>query len=438
MKTEETIYDSNKAAQLDSMQGNKKDAKPSSSAGVWKEAAVGGGVGILFGTASTLLTGAATPDGNEHTQHPLVDEHIAVATCVDDDMSFAQAFAAARAEVGPGGAFEWHGNLYNTYTAEEWNSLSGEDRSEFNSHFAWAAAGEDSAGQDTLYADVADKSLAVATCVDDSMSFSQAFAAARAEVGSGGVFEWHGNLYNTFTAEEWSHMSAGERADFSSELASTSIPSGSSHSSATGSHWHPTQHSQNTPADPPVRVLSYETVTLEDGSLTDVAVVEIDGRETVFFDVDRDGIADVMAVDLNQDGQLDINEMVDIEDESLAMQPFQQDTSGHSPQDELQMTVLSYETVTTEDGSQVDVVTVDVEGRDGVIVDVDRDGTADVMVVDVNQNGQVEDEEVFDISEEHLAMEIFQPENPMGDDSLLALRGEGPDYINTANVDGYV
>lgn len=36
----------------------------------------------------------------------------------------------------------------------------------------------------------------------DTMSFSDAFAAAREEMGAGGLFEWHGQTYNTFRADE--------------------------------------------------------------------------------------------------------------------------------------------------------------------------------------------------------------------------------------------
>ncbi len=38
--------------------------------------------------------------------------------------------------------------------------------------------------------------------VTDDMSFSEAFASARAELGAGGVFEWNGQLYGTFYATE--------------------------------------------------------------------------------------------------------------------------------------------------------------------------------------------------------------------------------------------
>lgn len=50
---------------------------------------------------------------------------------IDTGLSFGDAFAAAREEVGPGGVFLWHGGVYNTYTAEEWNAMSQAERNAF-------------------------------------------------------------------------------------------------------------------------------------------------------------------------------------------------------------------------------------------------------------------------------------------------------------------
>ncbi len=38
---------------------------------------------------------------------------------VNDDMSFEEAFVAARAELGPGGLFAWHGQIYATFYGSE-------------------------------------------------------------------------------------------------------------------------------------------------------------------------------------------------------------------------------------------------------------------------------------------------------------------------------
>lgn len=52
--------------------------------------------------------------------------------------------------------------------------------------------------------------MKVATGVDDSMSFNEAFAAAREEVGAGGIFVWHGKPYGTYYKDEWEAMSPEE------------------------------------------------------------------------------------------------------------------------------------------------------------------------------------------------------------------------------------
>lgn len=49
---------------------------------------------------------------------------------VDAD-NFGDAFAQARAQVGPGGAFEYNGKIYSTYIAEEWDAMSAEERTDY-------------------------------------------------------------------------------------------------------------------------------------------------------------------------------------------------------------------------------------------------------------------------------------------------------------------
>ena len=68
----------------------------------------------------------------------LADSDIAVSHSNNDHLSFDEAFAAARAEVGGNGVFKWHGGYYGTYHAEEWDALSDEFKQQFNNH-NWAA-----------------------------------------------------------------------------------------------------------------------------------------------------------------------------------------------------------------------------------------------------------------------------------------------------------
>jgi hypothetical protein len=80
---------------------------------------------------------APIPSGPDHFDGTAVP----FAESANDDMTFGQAFAASRQEVGPGGVFEWHGGVYHTYYANEWEGFSDEYRHEF-SHYPYQAPAE--------------------------------------------------------------------------------------------------------------------------------------------------------------------------------------------------------------------------------------------------------------------------------------------------------
>ncbi len=155
MNEENTILDRNEETVLGGsgagagrqvMDGNAE--APANKGGAWRKVAIGGVTGIALGAGATFLTGATMDrgeDGSEdgdaqapESRNPVVDDSIPFATSVDDGMAFKEAFGAARAEVGTGGVFEWHGRLYNTFTAEEWDRMSDGDRAEYASHFDWS------------------------------------------------------------------------------------------------------------------------------------------------------------------------------------------------------------------------------------------------------------------------------------------------------------
>ena len=125
---EETIFQP-KAANAGQADSKKKE-------GAWKHVTLGGVSGILMG-AGLLYAGQAI--ARPATEEPTTEEGAEASTGNQelqvahqhDGMSFSEAFAAARAEVGPGGVFHWHGGIYNTYTAEEWNAMTPEQKNEF-------------------------------------------------------------------------------------------------------------------------------------------------------------------------------------------------------------------------------------------------------------------------------------------------------------------
>lgn len=100
----------------------------------------GGGFYHLFG----IISRNHSPDESDEVTYSSMnaslksDDIIEVETdldvmTVEENISFSEAFAQARAEYGPGGFFEWKGNGYNTYYKEELESLS--DKNEFYDSF---------------------------------------------------------------------------------------------------------------------------------------------------------------------------------------------------------------------------------------------------------------------------------------------------------------
>lgn len=243
----------------------------------WKQAAAGAASGLLVGSLSTVLMGMTMPDadgegsgkpvaagGNtqqgELSQPDWVDDKVQVATSVSDDMSFGEAFAAARNEVGAGGVFEWHGQIYNTYTAEEWNNMTAEERAEFSDHFNWSQI--DHSESDVAQYSATASSDVQATVTDDDIEV---------------VSVTHNE--NAQTAE----VQTAEYAEAGAE-------------------------------DYDVEVLG---VVHEDGM--NIGGVTVGGEEVILVDVDGDLTFDFMAADANGNNMVDEGELVDIQSENLTV-----------------------------------------------------------------------------------------------------------------------
>lgn len=172
----------------------------------------------------------------------------------------------------------------------------------------------------------------VASGVNDNMSFNEAFAAARSEVGAGGCFVWHGNVYGTYYASEWNAMSPSQRDEFVGQT--TGVDTSHSHATyahhSTGSQTHTEQHA--TPEkeevgeeDMAVEILGVEQVQHEDGSVSNIGAASINGQAVYFIDVDgQDGEFELMATDINANGNLEENEIIDISDQHMQVSQFQE------------------------------------------------------------------------------------------------------------------
>lgn len=179
--------------------------------------------------------------------------------------------------------------------------------------------------------------------VDDNASFSQAFADARAQVGPGGVFEWHGRVYGTYYKDEWDNMTAEQKHEYQASIDYKDVISDESmaqHLNDMAQHNathhdsnvnHTSYNTQETIAKPETpndsQDISSEDVDVQvlevgrtdingDGIPENAAVLEVNGHEVLIVDIDQDGIADAALCDVDNDGQVEI---ADLSGENMSM-----------------------------------------------------------------------------------------------------------------------
>ena len=71
------------------------------------------------------------PEEANNESTGLFDEGLSGTMQADDSLSFGEAFANARQQLGASGIFKWHGKLYGTMYKDEWDNLSDEDRQQY-------------------------------------------------------------------------------------------------------------------------------------------------------------------------------------------------------------------------------------------------------------------------------------------------------------------
>lgn len=283
MNSEDTILNQqqndNEETLLNTGQSTPKE-QPAKKDSSWKHVTIGGISGILLGGASTLFTSSsnATNDSDapshgsqsttSHESTPISPdssisvEGLPIAT-VSDDMSFSEAFAAARQEVGPGGVFEWHGGVYGTYYANEWNDMTPEQRAEFGSRVSYGTSGTE-------------------------------------------------NHETVEHVTEESHNTAEHHHEAAAATATTEEPEVIN-----------VEH-ENTHIEDEVQIVGISDETMDDGSMVTIGQLEINGQEVYVVDVDHNGTFDIMGADINGDGIISENEIYDIQDQGLQVDDMQQ------------------------------------------------------------------------------------------------------------------
>ncbi|MCM1451986.1 MAG: hypothetical protein NC102_06990 [Clostridium sp.] len=172
--------------------------------------------------------------------------------------------------------------------------------------------------------------MQMATSVNDDMSFSEAFAAARAEVHAGGMFEWHGQVYGTYYGDEWDSLSPDQQSAFTagtSEVASehrAEAPSEVEVATVTeeeiGGMSPLTPEEEAETGTEEVAEVKIDRIDYDPENEVSTAYVTVDDTEVIMADIDNDGVFDVMFIDENNDGLVAENEVYDISDENITVQ----------------------------------------------------------------------------------------------------------------------
>ena len=214
---------------------------------------------------SVPVTATPQPAPNPEEVLLATDEGVRIAQ-VNDDASFSQAFADARAQVGPGGAFEWRGHVYSTYYEEEWNNMSAEERANYQSKIDYeTVAGEPTPSKPTS-----------TTSTEEVAEVKPEVEAAPAET----------------TNAEPAMAANTEMVDEQSQQGG-------------------------------IKVLGVEAVVDPQGNPMTVAAIEIDNDQALLVDVDNNGMMDVIMVDENNDGQISENEIYDASEAQIATADLQ-------------------------------------------------------------------------------------------------------------------
>ncbi len=387
---------------------------------------VAGGAGI-----GILSMGFMPSTSDIHREDPeapiLVPDEPQQAVSVNDNMSYDQAWEAARAEVGPGGFFVWRGQEFSTYSQEEWQNLDAEDQKEFTQNMHNEHMENEKLHQEEPPAVVVHDTAPEAHGVSDDMSFQDAFAVARQEVGPGGVFEWHGKQYNTYYKEEWDHMTEEDRHEF---VASYQHESPHETIQQASVEQVPEAEIVYNQAD---TLIKEEQMTLDNGEQVRVGYFQQEDKVVIKVDIDNNNQYDYIVdtdthqlIGLNGNQDVDLNQLTHANTDA---QPIMSET----------MQIEGYDAL----------VTAYSDGHQEAQVDIDGDGTYDTKLsIDTQGHVEMYDNNGLLIAEQDININdpIYpDPEpiiyNDIDQDLIndqLVQNEFGDDFNNDANVSGWM
>ncbi len=246
----------------------------------WKPVTIGGLTGILMGAGAMYGVQAIASGSNEVASS--AEDGLKVAT-VDDSMSFSQAFAAAREQVGAGGVFTWHGNIFNTYTAAEWKAMSNDDKHQF----------AEQVKPQISASDIDTHQLVAHVAPEENVNVQEE---------------------PSISVEVEDEPLPDATLEYASEAQKT--PNGDL-------TWDDITNNED------VRIIGFKDVEIGRGRSVAMQEIEVNGQRVAVIDVDKDGNPDLAMSDLNHNQEMDEGEVLDLH----TGEPLAFNNDAQAPQD---------------------------------------------------------------------------------------------------------
>lgn len=192
----------------------------------------------------------------------------------------------------------------------------------------------------------------------------------------------------------------------------------------------PVSHKESYQDSHDVKIDHVETRTDEVGDVHTVASGTVDGHAAVFLG-DEQGRISTVVVDENDNGKPDEREFFDLSEERLTVQ----DLTGHDTPAAPEVDVLAVHNNMDMNGQTVDVAVVSVNDTPALFIDTQQDGNVDLIAADRNSNGEIEHDEVADVSDSHIPMPTA--DDVAGHSMASNPTDDLPDYSNDGDISMY-
>lgn len=263
----------------------------------WKPVTIGGVTGILMG-AGAIGGLQALASGSNEVIASVPENSPLKTTVINDSMSFGEAFDTARAQLGPGAVFTWHGHIFNTYTKAEWDAMPHPAKEELSEQVKPEKT-VDEIDTDQIATDqiAANTTLADDQTDNHTKELSQEDTSIKEETKE--VAD-----KGSATVEEPPVEKPKEQPDEDVTI--------SANQEGNAQFVQETTWDELTKEENDVRILGYKELELEDGTSFVMQGIDINGQRVAVIDVDKDGEPDIAMTDLNHNLQMDEGEVIDL------------------------------------------------------------------------------------------------------------------------------